>query len=246
MQTDCTVTSETGAKAFKIPPSIRQRICATFDTANTKGKDWQLLAQKLHIQRYTRTQSFRVLKFFSLRNRHISLLRLHFFHLTLTHATLFLNTTRNSLNNHAAMAYALYIMHVLQYLITYACLGMSFPAKKHHLMIRAPSLFSFIKERYYFMNAEGFSDNLLLGAYDHLLFAVQRHQRVETPPSSGHKYDWTDFNMWTGLCTAVYFKGGGILSSMRVCVSCVRVNDSNGFFLLLSVIRARHPNSTER
>ncbi|KAI5618502.1 netrin receptor UNC5D, partial [Silurus asotus] len=51
MQTDCTVTSQTGAKAFKIPPSIRQRICATFDTANAKGKDWQLLAQKLNIQR---------------------------------------------------------------------------------------------------------------------------------------------------------------------------------------------------
>ncbi|MCJ8746681.1 hypothetical protein PDJAM_G00144510 [Pangasius djambal] len=51
MQTDCTVTSQTGAKAFKIPPSIRQRICTTFDTANAKGKDWQLLAQKLHIQR---------------------------------------------------------------------------------------------------------------------------------------------------------------------------------------------------
>uniref|UniRef100_A0A8C2FU03 Netrin receptor UNC5 n=1 Tax=Cyprinus carpio TaxID=7962 RepID=A0A8C2FU03_CYPCA len=48
---DCTVTSQTGAKAFKIPLSIRQRICTTFDTANTKGKDWQLLAQKLHIQR---------------------------------------------------------------------------------------------------------------------------------------------------------------------------------------------------
>uniref|UniRef100_A0A9J8A210 Unc-5 netrin receptor Db n=1 Tax=Cyprinus carpio carpio TaxID=630221 RepID=A0A9J8A210_CYPCA len=51
MQADCTVTSQTGAKAFKIPLSIRQRICTTFDTANTKGKDWQLLAQKLHIQR---------------------------------------------------------------------------------------------------------------------------------------------------------------------------------------------------
>uniref|UniRef100_A0A8C2FQV2 Netrin receptor UNC5 n=1 Tax=Cyprinus carpio TaxID=7962 RepID=A0A8C2FQV2_CYPCA len=45
------LTSQTGAKAFKIPLSIRQRICTTFDTANTKGKDWQLLAQKLHIQR---------------------------------------------------------------------------------------------------------------------------------------------------------------------------------------------------
>ncbi|XP_026112579.1 netrin receptor UNC5D-like isoform X2 [Carassius auratus] len=50
-QADCTVTSQTGAKAFKIPLSIRQRICTTFDTANAKGKDWQLLAQKLHIQR---------------------------------------------------------------------------------------------------------------------------------------------------------------------------------------------------
>uniref|UniRef100_A0A7N8XBX0 Netrin receptor UNC5 n=1 Tax=Mastacembelus armatus TaxID=205130 RepID=A0A7N8XBX0_9TELE len=49
MQTDCTITSQTGPKAFKIPLSIRQRICATFDTANAKGKDWQLLAQKLHL-----------------------------------------------------------------------------------------------------------------------------------------------------------------------------------------------------
>ncbi|XP_078106474.1 netrin receptor UNC5D-like isoform X3 [Sander vitreus] len=51
MQTDCTITSQTGPKAFKIPVSIRQRICATFDTANAKGKDWQLLAQKLHLDR---------------------------------------------------------------------------------------------------------------------------------------------------------------------------------------------------
>ncbi|XP_039625180.1 netrin receptor UNC5D [Polypterus senegalus] len=50
-QADCTVTSQTGPKAFKIPYSIRQRICATFDTANAKGKDWQLLAKKLNIER---------------------------------------------------------------------------------------------------------------------------------------------------------------------------------------------------
>ncbi|KAG7222067.1 hypothetical protein INR49_016752 [Caranx melampygus] len=50
-ETDCTITSQTGPKAFKIPLSIRQRICATFDTANAKGKDWQLLAQKLHLDR---------------------------------------------------------------------------------------------------------------------------------------------------------------------------------------------------
>ncbi|KAG7238644.1 hypothetical protein INR49_030718 [Caranx melampygus] len=48
-QSDCTITSQTGSRAFKIPLSIRQRISATFDTANAKGKDWQLLAQKLHI-----------------------------------------------------------------------------------------------------------------------------------------------------------------------------------------------------
>ncbi|KAK2902530.1 netrin receptor UNC5D isoform X1 [Channa argus] len=51
MQTDCTIMSQTGPKAFKIPLSIRQRICATFDTANAKGKDWRLLAQKLHLDR---------------------------------------------------------------------------------------------------------------------------------------------------------------------------------------------------
>lgn len=50
-QSDCTITSQTGSRAFRIPLSIRQRICATFDTANAKGKDWQLLAQKLHIDR---------------------------------------------------------------------------------------------------------------------------------------------------------------------------------------------------
>ncbi|XP_053709920.1 unc-5 netrin receptor Da [Synchiropus splendidus] len=50
-QSDCTVTSQTGSRAFKIPLSIRQRISATFDTANARGKDWQLLAQKLHIDR---------------------------------------------------------------------------------------------------------------------------------------------------------------------------------------------------
>ncbi|KAJ0057260.1 hypothetical protein NL108_002181, partial [Boleophthalmus pectinirostris] len=48
-QADCSVTSQTGSRAFKIPPSIRQRISATFDSANAKGKDWQLLAQKLQI-----------------------------------------------------------------------------------------------------------------------------------------------------------------------------------------------------
>ncbi|KAF5922358.1 hypothetical protein HPG69_009398 [Diceros bicornis minor] len=45
-QEDSTFPAQTGPKAFKIPYSIRQRICATFDTPNAKGKDWQMLAQK--------------------------------------------------------------------------------------------------------------------------------------------------------------------------------------------------------
>nr|XP_033805830.1 netrin receptor UNC5D isoform X2 [Geotrypetes seraphini] len=48
---ESTFPPQTGPKAFKIPYSIRQRICATFDTPSSKGKDWQLLAQKLSITR---------------------------------------------------------------------------------------------------------------------------------------------------------------------------------------------------
>uniref|UniRef100_A0A8B9NYP4 Netrin receptor UNC5 n=1 Tax=Apteryx owenii TaxID=8824 RepID=A0A8B9NYP4_APTOW len=52
--------AQMGPKAFKIPYSIRQRICATFDTPSAKGKDWQMLAQKNSINRnlsYFATQS---------------------------------------------------------------------------------------------------------------------------------------------------------------------------------------------
>ncbi|XP_058438312.1 netrin receptor UNC5D isoform X8 [Marmota monax] len=59
-QEDSSFPAQTGPKAFKIPYSIRQRICATFDTPNAKGKDWQMLAQKNSINRnlsYFATQS---------------------------------------------------------------------------------------------------------------------------------------------------------------------------------------------
>ncbi|XP_042557407.1 netrin receptor UNC5D isoform X4 [Dipodomys spectabilis] len=59
-QEDSVFPAQTGPKAFKIPYSIRQRICATFDTPNAKGKDWQMLAQKNSINRnlsYFATQS---------------------------------------------------------------------------------------------------------------------------------------------------------------------------------------------
>ncbi|XP_032869996.1 netrin receptor UNC5D isoform X2 [Amblyraja radiata] len=45
------VASLTGPKTFKIPYSIRQKICSTFDIPSATGKDWRLLAQKLHIDR---------------------------------------------------------------------------------------------------------------------------------------------------------------------------------------------------
>ncbi|XP_074708300.1 netrin receptor UNC5D isoform X3 [Strix uralensis] len=57
---DSNFPAQMGPKAFKIPYSIRQRICATFDTPNAKGKDWQMLAQKTSINRnlsYFATQS---------------------------------------------------------------------------------------------------------------------------------------------------------------------------------------------
>uniref|UniRef100_A0A8C6ZK71 Netrin receptor UNC5 n=1 Tax=Nothoprocta perdicaria TaxID=30464 RepID=A0A8C6ZK71_NOTPE len=57
---DTNFAAQMGPKAFKIPYSIRQRICATFDTPSAKGKDWQMLAQKNSINRnlsYFATQS---------------------------------------------------------------------------------------------------------------------------------------------------------------------------------------------
>ncbi|XP_048379080.2 netrin receptor UNC5D-like isoform X5 [Stegostoma tigrinum] len=45
------VATLAGPKAFKIPYSIRQKICCTFDVPSASGKDWRLLAQKLHIDR---------------------------------------------------------------------------------------------------------------------------------------------------------------------------------------------------
>ncbi|NWV04004.1 UNC5D protein, partial [Ptilonorhynchus violaceus] len=57
---DSSFPAQLGPKAFKIPLSIRQRICATFDAPSAKGKDWQMLAQKNSISRnlsYFATQS---------------------------------------------------------------------------------------------------------------------------------------------------------------------------------------------
>jgi len=47
------VTVECGGSLFRLPLSVKRRLCQCLDQPHPHGKDWRLLAKKLGVDRYS-------------------------------------------------------------------------------------------------------------------------------------------------------------------------------------------------